>query len=292
MTRSMTGFGRGEYKSEKQDFLIEIKTVNHRYSDLFLKLPRQLSFLEDKVRETISKSISRGKIDVYVSYDEHGDDSRSVQIDEPLAKAYIKSIETLRDNFNLRDDISVSLVARFPDVLKIEKTEVDEDETWQGFKKALDAALDSLVKMREVEGEGLKKDMVERASYIKSIVKIIEDYSPQVVRDYKQKLENRLKELLDQQVVDESRIAMEVAIFADRCSINEELVRLNSHIKQFKQTLDMDQPVGRKLDFLVQEMNREINTIGSKANDIEIAKHVVEIKSEIEKIREQVQNIE
>lgn len=292
MTRSMTGFGRGEYKSEKQDFLIEIKTVNHRYSDLFLKLPRQLSFLEDKVRETISKSISRGKIDVYVSYDEHGDDSRSVQIDEPLAKAYIKSIETLRDNFNLRDDISVSLVARFPDVLKIEKTEVDEDETWQGFKKALDAALESLVKMREVEGEGLKKDMVERASYIKSIVKIIEDYSPQVVRDYKQKLENRLKELLDQQVVDESRIAMEVAIFADRCSINEELVRLNSHIKQFKQTLDMDQPVGRKLDFLVQEMNREINTIGSKANDIEIAKHVVEIKSEIEKIREQVQNIE
>ncbi len=292
MTRSMTGFGRGEYKSEKQDFLIEIKTVNHRYSDLFLKLPRQLSFLEDKVRETISKSISRGKIDVYVSYDEHGDDSRSVQIDVPLAKAYIKSIETLRDNFNLRDDISVSLVARFPDVLKIEKTEVDEDETWQGFKKALDAALESLVKMREVEGEGLKKDMVERASYIKSIVKIIEDYSPQVVRDYKQKLENRLKELLDQQVVDESRIAMEVAIFADRCSINEELVRLNSHIKQFKQTLDMDQPVGRKLDFLVQEMNREINTIGSKANDIEIAKHVVEIKSEIEKIREQVQNIE
>ncbi len=292
MTRSMTGFGRGEYKSEKQDFLIEIKTVNHRYSDLFLKLPRQLSFLEDKVRETISKSISRGKIDVYVSYDEHGDDSRSVQIDEPLAKAYIKSIETLRDNFNLRDDISVSLVARFPDVLKIEKTEVDEDETWQGFKKALDAALESLVKMREVEGEGLKKDMVERASYIKGIVKIIEDYSPQVVRDYKQKLENRLKELLDQQVVDESRIAMEVAIFADRCSINEELVRLNSHIKQFKQTLDMDQPVGRKLDFLVQEMNREINTIGSKANDIEIAKHVVEIKSEIEKIREQVQNIE
>ncbi len=292
MTRSMTGFGRGEYKSEKQDFLIEIKTVNHRYSDLFLKLPRQLSFLEDKVRETISKSISRGKIDVYVSYDEHGDDSRSVQIDEPLAKAYIKSIETLRDNFNLRDDISVSLVARFPDVLKIEKTEVDEDETWQGFKKALDVALESLVKMREVEGEGLKKDMVERASYIKGIVKIIEDYSPQVVRDYKQKLENRLKELLDQQVVDESRIAMEVAIFADRCSINEELVRLNSHIKQFKQTLDMDQPVGRKLDFLVQEMNREINTIGSKANDIEMAKHVVEIKSEIEKIREQVQNIE
>lgn len=292
MTRSMTGFGRGEYKSEKQDFLIEIKTVNHRYSDLFLKLPRQLSFLEDKVRETISKSISRGKIDVYVSYDEHGDDSRIVQLDEPLAKAYIKSIETLRDNFNLRDDISVSLVARFPDVLKIEKTEVDEDETWQGFKKALDAALDSLVKMREVEGEGLKKDMIERASYIKSIVKIIEDYSPQVVRDYKQKLENRLKELLDQQVVDESRIAMEVAIFADRCSINEELVRLNSHIKQFKQTLDMDQPVGRKLDFIVQEMNREINTIGSKANDIEIAKHVVEIKSEIEKIREQVQNIE
>ncbi len=292
MTRSMTGFGRGEFKSEKQDFLIEIKTVNHRYSDLFLKLPRQLSFLEDKVRETISKSISRGKIDVYVSYGEHGDDSRSVQLDEPLAKAYIKSIETLRDNFNLRDDISVSLVARFPDVLKIEKTEVDEDETWQGFKKALDASLDSLVKMREVEGEGLKNDMIERASYIKSIVKIIEDYSPQVVRDYKQKLENRLKELLDQQVVDESRIAMEVAIFADRCSINEELVRLNSHIKQFKQTLDMDQPVGRKLDFIVQEMNREINTIGSKANDIEIAKHVVEIKSEIEKIREQVQNIE
>jgi uncharacterized protein (TIGR00255 family) len=288
----MTGFGRGEYKSEKQDFLVEIKTVNHRYSDLFLKLPRQLSFLEDKIRESISKCISRGKIDVFVSYEEYGDNSRSVLLDEPLAKAYLKSVEALKEKYNLKDDISVSLIARFPDVLKVEKTEVDEDETWQSFKKALDEALEALVKMRETEGAGLKKDMIERASYILGIVDNIDEYSPQVVKDYKQRLESRLKELLNQQVVDESRIATEVAIFADRCSINEEIVRLKSHIRQFKQTLDMDQPVGRKLDFIVQEMNREINTIDSKANDIEIAKHVVEIKSEIEKIREQIQNIE
>lgn len=292
MIRSMTGFGRGEYKGEGQEFLVEIKTVNHRYSDIYLKLPRQISFLEEKVRETVNKSIARGKIDVYVSYDEYGEDSKIVLLDEPLAKAYIKSVETLRDKFNLKDDISVSLIAKFPDILKVEKTEADEDKTWRGLKTALDNALDSLVRMREIEGEGLKNDILERASYIQQIVRSMEGRAPEVVKEYKQRLENRIKELLDQQVVDESRLAMEVAIFADRCSIDEELVRLNSHIKQLKETLCMEQPVGRKLDFLVQEMNREVNTIGSKSNDLEITKNVVEIKSEIEKIREQVQNIE
>ncbi|MDP4091861.1 MAG: YicC/YloC family endoribonuclease [Bacillota bacterium] len=292
MIRSMTGFGRGEYKENGKEFLVEIKTVNHRYSDIFLKLPRQISFLEDKVRDTVNKSLSRGKIDVYVSFEEFGEDSKSVLLDEPLAKAYVKSLETLRDKFHLKDDISLSLVARFPDILKVEKVEADEDVTWQYLKKALDNALDSLVKMREIEGEGLKKDMIERAEYIRKIVNKIDERAPEVVKEYKLRLENRIKELMDQQVVDENRLATEIAIFADRCSINEELVRLDSHIKQLIQTLNQEQPVGRKLDFLVQEMNREINTIGSKSNDLDITRNVVEIKSEIEKIREQVQNIE
>ncbi|MCR4435436.1 MAG: YicC family protein [Clostridiales bacterium] len=292
MIRSMTGFGRGESKGEGKEFLIEIKTVNHRYSDIFIKVPRQISFLEDKIREYVSKRLSRGKIDVYVSYEEYGEDSKSVLLDRPLAKAYIHAMEALRDEYGLKDDISVSLVSRFPDVLKVEKVEVDEGKTWRLLEIALDSALKSLILMRENEGEGLKVSLLERASYIERILKEITLRAPDVVKEYKQKLENRIKELLDQQNIDENRLAMEVAFFADRCSIDEELVRLGSHISQLKETLDLEQPVGRKLDFLIQEMNREINTIGSKANDLSITRNVVEIKSELEKMREQIQNIE
>lgn len=292
MIRSMTGFGRGESQEEGRQFLVEIKTVNHRYSDIFIKIPRQISFLEDKVREVISRGLSRGKIDVYISYEEYGDDSKSVLLDEPLTKAYIKAIETLRDTYNLKDDISVSLVAKFPDILKVEKTEVDEEKIWSLLKIALDSALNALVRMREIEGEGLKNSILEKADYMENILKDISLRAPHVVEEYKQKLENRIKELLDQQTIDESRIATEVAFFADRCSIDEEIVRLGSHIAQIRETLKLDQSIGRKLDFLIQEMNREINTIGSKANDLAITRNVVEVKSELEKVREQIQNIE
>lgn len=292
MIRSMTGFGRGESKGDGKTFIIEIKTVNHRYSDVFVKMPRSISFLEDKVRELVNKSVSRGKIDVYITYEEIGEDSRTVVLDEALANAYLKTLTQARDKFGLKDDLSVSLLTRFPDVLKVEKVEEDEDKIWELLKVALENALRSLVSMRENEGQELKNSLCERSEYIESILKIIVGRAPEVVKEYKQKLESRIQDILDQKTIDETRLAMEVAIFADRCSIDEEIVRLGSHLGQLREALQMQQPVGRKLDFLVQEMNREINTIGSKANDLIITKNVVEIKSEVEKIREQIQNIE
>lgn len=292
MIRSMTGFGRGEYNEEGLEFLVEIKTVNHRYSDIFVKMPRSLTFLEDKVRDMVGKSVSRGKIDVYISYENSNEDSKLVAFDEPLAKAYIKALEQLKSNYGLRDDVTVSTLSRFPDVLKVEKAEEDEEKLWNVLRNAVEKALSSLVVMREKEGQELKNNLLERAFVIESILKDITARSPEVVKEYKQKLENRIKDLLDQQTIDESRIAMEVAIFADKCSIDEEIVRLGSHIVQLREALGMQQPVGRKLDFLVQEMNREINTIGSKANDLSITRGVLEIKGELEKVREQIQNIE
>jgi uncharacterized protein (TIGR00255 family) len=292
MIKSMTGFGRGDISRDGKEFTVEIKTVNHRYSDVFIKMPRQISFLEDKVRELVGKTISRGKIDVFITYFNYSDDSKYVTFDEVLGKAYINSVEALRDKYGLKDDISVSLIARFPDVMKVEQNEEDEEAIWSMLHVAVDNALDSLITMRENEGEGLKKILLERADYIEGIIAEISKRAPEVPKDYKLKLETRIKELLQQQVADESRIATEVAIFADRCSIDEELVRLASHISQMREAFLMNQPIGRKLDFLVQEMNREINTIGSKANDLLITRNVVEIKSEIEKVREQIQNIE
>ncbi len=293
MIRSMTGFGRGENLQEGKEFTVEIKTVNHRYSDVSVRMPRQIGFLEERVRELVSKAISRGKADVYITYQNHSDDSKQVTLDEALAKTYISAVEALRDKYDLKDDISVSLISRYPDVLKVEQAKEDEDLLWSLLKVAVDKALHALVTMREIEGEGLKRVLLERADCIEDAVAEIAKRAPDVPKEYKLKLTARIKELLDQQTVDESRLEMEVALFADRCSIDEELVRLKSHIMQLREALAiMDQPVGRKLDFLVQEMNREINTIGSKANDLSITKDVVEVKSEIEKIREQIQNIE
>lgn len=292
MIRSMTGFGRGECQEVGKEFLVEIKTVNHRYTDIFIKMPRQIGYLEEKVRDIVGKSVSRGKIDVYITYNNAGDDSKCVVFDEALAKTYIAAVEALRDRFGLKDDISVSLISRYPDVFKVEQVEEDEEKIWALLKSAVENALKSLIAMRENEGEGLKNDLLSRTFYIEKVLMEIEQRAPDVVKEYKQKLETRIKELLGQQTIDESRLAMEVAIFSDRCSIEEEIVRLKSHLNQMREALNMQQSVGRKLDFLIQEMNREVNTIGSKANDLVITRNVVEIKSEIEKMREQVQNIE
>jgi len=288
----MTGYGRGEYENGGRKYVVEIKTVNHRYADIFVKVPRQISFIEDRVRQTVSKNLSRGKIDVFVNYESNEENSKLVVIDNVLAESYINAVRFLKDNYGLQDDISTSLISRFPDVLKVEKAEEDVDEIWEGLKVALDEAIDCVIKMRENEGEELKNDLLKKAAYVECLVGEISERAPEVVKDYKQRLETRIKELLEQQTIDESRLAMEVAIFADRCSIDEELVRIKSHINQLKEILDMDQPIGRKLDFLIQEMNREINTIGSKANDLLITKNVIEIKREIKKIREQIKNVE
>jgi len=293
MVRSMTGFGRGTYSENGKEFSVEIKSVNHRYIDFYIKLPRQVGFLEEKVREVASKSLFRGKIDIFISFEGHSDDSRCVTLDEALASAYIQATQNIKDKYNLMDDISVSLISKFPDVLRIEKNEDDEQQLWNVLNEALLLATSSLVQMREKEGTELRTSLLQKADYMEEIISQIATRSPEVVTEYKLKLENRIKELLNQQTIDENRIAMEVAIFADRCGIDEELVRLGSHLIQLRDILNTKkQPVGRKLDFLVQEINREINTIGSKSNDIIITKNVLELKSESEKIREQIQNIE
>ncbi len=293
MVRSMTGFGRGTCNENGKEFTVEIKSVNHRYIDFYIKLPRQIAYLEERVREVVAKSIFRGKVDIFISFEDRSDDSKSVMLDEALAGAYIQAVEKIKDKYGLKDDLSVSLVSRFPDVLRIEKTEDDEEQLWNILNKALEAAVASLIQMREKEGNELRSSLLQKADYMEDIISQITNRSPEVVIEYKQKLENRIKELLNQQTIDENRIAMEVAIFADRCGIDEELVRLGSHLTQLRDILNIKkQPVGRKLDFLVQEINREINTIGSKSNDIIITKNVLELKSETEKIREQIQNME
>lgn len=292
MVRSMTGFGRGSIQEENKSCSVEIKTVNHRYSDISIKMPKQISFLEEKVRETVSRSLSRGKADIYITYEDYSVNRKNALINEALAKEYIQAAEVLRDKFGIKDDITVSFVAKFPDVIKMQDAEEDEDEIWYLLKAALDIAVENLVKMREDEGKKLERDLLLRGEYIDVRLKQIEYRAPEVVKEYKIKLGNRIKELMEQKLPDENRISMEVALFADRCSIDEEIVRLKSHIEQIRETVKLHEPIGRKLDFLVQEMLRETNTIGSKANDLAIIKEILEIKCEIEKMREQIQNIE
>ncbi|NLU51337.1 MAG: YicC family protein [Clostridiaceae bacterium] len=291
MLRSMTGFGHCEYTENDITFTVEIKTVNHRYTDIFLRIPKQISSFEDRVRSIITSRIQRGKIDVYINYDNKSSQSLQVLLDEKLAKAYCDALKRIADSLGLRDDISVSSLVRFPDILKVEKQDNDE-YIGQVLDKAINQAIDVLLEMRAKEGEKLKDSLLANLSVIEEFTEKIRQKAPLVVKEYKEKLESRLSELIDIQRVDPARIAAEVALFADKCNIDEELVRLSSHIAQMRDMLNQGSPVGKKADFLIQEMNREVNTIGSKAGDLEITKNVVELKSEIEKLREQIQNIE
>ena len=291
MLRSMTGYGHCEYTENDISFTIEIKTVNHRYIDIFLKMPKQLSVFEDMIRSLVSAKIQRGKIDIYITYDNKSSDFQEVILDEGLAKAYCDALRKISDGLGLRDDISATSLARFPDILKVEKQENNE-EVGRILEKAFNIALDDLIQMRTREGEKLKESLLMNLSAIEEYIEKIKEKAPLVVKEYKEKLEMRLNELIDIQRVDPARIATEVALFADKCSIDEELVRLKSHIIQMREMLDVGSPVGKKADFLIQEMNREVNTIGSKASNIDITRNVVELKSEIEKLREQIQNIE
>lgn len=291
MLRSMTGFGHCEYTENDITFTVEIKTVNHRYTDIFLRMPKQISSFEDRVRSIITSRIQRGKIDVYITYDNQSSQSLQVLLDEKLARAYCDALKRIAENLGLRDDISVSSLVRFPDIIRVEKQDNDE-YIGSVLEKAIDKAIDALLEMRSKEGEKLKDSLMANLSVIEDYTQKIKQKAPFVVIEYKEKLESRLSELIDIQRVDHARIAAEVAIFADKCSIDEELVRLSSHISQMRDMLNEGSPVGKKADFLIQEMNREVNTIGSKASDLEITKNVVELKSEIEKLREQIQNIE
>lgn len=292
MIKSMTGFGRAQAEKDGYAITVEIKTVNHRYNDIFIRMPRHMTFMEERVRNEILRRIARGKIDAYITFEETKDAPKTVSCDFELIKAYMEAFDVLKNQYGVKDDIGLSLFAKIPDVFTVKKQETDENVLWSILKPVLDEALNCVVLMREKEGKELKLDLLQKCNYIENMIEEISKRAPCVVTDYKNRLEARIKELVQQQNIDEYRIATEVAIFADRCSIDEEIVRLKSHIEQVRHTLEMCQPVGRKLDFLIQEMNREINTIGSKANDIFITRIVVDLKSEIEKLREQVQNIE
>ena len=291
MAISMTGFGRGEYKDDNYQFLVECKTINHKYADINIRLPRKLSFLEDKARILVKDYIKRGRVDLYIKLDLLGSEDVNLKFDEELATQYVSILKQIKDKFDLVDDISVMNIAKFPDVIKTEEKEDDEDKLWSML--ALENALLKLKEMRSEEGKKLAEDIQNRCDLLKNYIEDIEKYSYNVVIDYKEKLKNRISDMLeDPSIIDESRLAQEVAIYADKSSITEEIVRFKSHIEQLKNTVVKNESIGRKIDFLIQEMNRETNTIGSKSSDLNITNLVVEIKSELEKIREQIQNIQ
>lgn len=292
MLKSMTGYGRCERIIGLKKITAELKSVNHRFSDYNIKVPRQYGFLEDRVRHCVSESVSRGKIDVYVSIESCGEADKTVTANKELASNYVEILRDLCETFSLKDDISVSTIASFGDIFRAEPKREDEEEIWESVKEVLTDAVGAFCAMRLREGERIERDLRDRISYMKSLAQKIDERSPETVEEYRNKLYQKIKEILDDREVDDARVLTEVAIFADKVAVNEETVRLGSHYDEFFSILDSNEPAGRKLDFLIQEINREVNTIGSKASDIEIAKLVVTLKGEIEKLREQIQNIE
>lgn len=293
MAISMTGFGRGEFKNDNYHFLVECKTINHRYCDINIRLPRKISFLEDRIRNYVKNFIKRGRVDLYIKLDLIESEDVSLKFDDKLATQYIGILKQIKDKFDLQDDISVMSVARFPDIIKCEDKEEDQDLYWGMLKVALDITLEKLGQMRQEEGKKLSEDTLKRCDILSDLIDQIEKYSGTIVYEYKERLNNRIDEILENpSIIDENRLAQEVAIFADKSSITEEIVRFRSHIEQLKTTVVKNDSIGRKIDFLIQEMNREVNTTGSKSSNINITNLVVEVKSELEKIREQIQNIE
>lgn len=292
MTKSMTGFGRGEFSNENYHLKIELKAVNHRYSDINIKMPRHMNYIEEKIKKMVKDKISRGKIDVYVKLEYVNEASVDIKADMDLANSYKKTLDGINQELNLPGDIKISNLLTFPDIIKTERKEIDEESLWEVLERALNSALADIMEMKVREGKELENDMVFHLKEIERGLKEIEKRSPVVVTEYKEKLNARIEELLGKDIeVDQEKLGQEVAYFADKSDITEEVTRLKSHISQFQKILE-EEIIGRKLDFLIQEMNREVNTIGSKANDVEISAYVVDIKAEIEKIREQAQNVE
>ncbi|MCI6011897.1 MAG: YicC family protein [Firmicutes bacterium] len=294
MIKSMTGFGRGEYSDGKRNIIVEIKSVNHRYSDITVKMPRRYAFAEDKVKSAVKEKLRRGKVDVSILVENITENDVNIKLNEMLAKQYFDNLKQLQDQFEVSGDISLQFLASLPDVMKAIPDVEDEEEITKAILIPTEQAAANLEEMRAVEGQKLAEDLIAKAENIKKILDRIAERAPQVAVIYTEKLRARITELIGSSVqIPEDRILVEAAIFADKCAIDEEITRLNSHLIQMKDIITRStQPDGKKLDFLVQEMNREANTIGSKANDITITGYMLDIKSEIEKIREQVQNIE
>lgn len=290
--KSMTGFGKSEITIDGRKLRVEIKTVNHRFLDVSIREPRFLMFLEDEVRKYLKKHLNRGRVDVFIHYSSERTDAKNVIVDMPLVTAYVDAAKEISSNFGVENDLTVTTLMRLPDAVNYQDENADEDALRNLLYTNLDAALEELKKAREKEGQQLKEDIIQRLNTILASVGSIASKEDIVVYEYKLKLKERLKELLDGAEVDEQRLAQEVAFYADRCNITEELVRLRSHVEQFKAATEEEGSQGRNMDFIVQEMNREFNTIGSKTQDNEILKQVIAGKGEVEKIREQIQNIE
>lgn len=292
MIYSMTGYGRYEIEANERKVLVEISSVNHRYLDLNIRIPRLLMHYEDQARKMIKERLTRGKVEVVISTHSVAKEDLEIVVNESLGEAYLEGLRMLGNKFGLVDDLKLSALMNMSDLVSIQKKTANQEAVDAQIEIALQGALDAFVKMRQKEGEALKQDILQKCKALTEMVSAIESRSPKVVIQYKERLEARLCQLLDEVPIDENRIAAEIALFADKCAVDEEITRLKSHIIQLQDILEEGQVVGRKLDFLIQEMNREANTIGSKANDYEITKIVVALKTEIEKIREQVQNIE
>lgn len=292
MIKSMTGFGREQTSVNNRDILVEIRSVNNRYYDFSARLPRAYGYLEEKLKSFLQGSISRGKVEVSVSIYNNENKDEEIEVNMFVAKGYINALRQANTELSLDDDITLSQICRFSDIFNVKKVIEDEEVIWNSVKEVAAVALSKFVSMRETEGQKMHDDVTERLSYIEKLVNEVEKRSPEVTENYKTRLFTKLKDVLSDNNIEEQRILLEAAIFSEKTAVDEETVRLKSHIEQFRTFLNSDEPIGRKLDFLVQEMNREANTIGSKSQDLDITRIVVEIKSEIEKIREQIQNIE
>ncbi len=290
--RSMTGFGRAKLEKNNRIYSIEIKSVNHKYSDISIKLPRSLNYLEDSIKKQISSKVARGKIDVFVTFENYSEQGKEVVINEELVKEYMEKFKLLAEKNNLSMNIPVTEITKLPDVLTLKETEEEEDTIQNELLECLEQAINNFVEMRTIEGNKIKEDLKARIDKVECDVQKISEYSTRLVQEYVVKLEERIKEILKTDVVDQSRLAMEVVLFADKCSVEEELTRLKSHIEQFRTLINSEGTIGKKIDFLLQEMNRETNTMGSKSGSLDITNLVVNIKTELEDIREQIQNIE
>lgn len=292
MIKSMTGFGRCEVAENNRKFTVEMKSVNHRYLDINIKMPKKLNYFESAIRGELKNYISRGKVDIFITYEDFSESNTSVRYNREVAEEYLKYLRQMAQDFSLDDDVRVSTLSKYPEVFTMEELDVDEEELWKELQKAVRGAAEMFVQTRIAEGEHLRDDLIEKLDGMLRLVDFISERSPQIVTEYRQRLEDKVRELLGDNTVDESRLLTEVTIFADKVCVDEELVRLRSHIETTKNTLLEGGSIGRKLDFIAQEMNREANTTLSKSNDLEISNCAIELKTEIEKVREQIQNVE
>ena len=292
MIKSMTGFGRSEIVKGNRKISVEIKSVNHRYLEAGIKMPKKLNVFESRMRDLLKKYATRGKIDIFINYEDDSESQVNLKFNQNIADEYMAIFNNMSEKYNLKNDMTVGGLARFPEVITMDEVQEDEEELWHFIEEAMKVALEQFVNTRILEGENLKKDLLGKLDHMEELVAFVEKRSPEIMKEYRSKLESKVKELLGDTTIDESRIATEVIIYADKICVYEETVRLRSHIEHARKCLNEDGGIGRKMDFIAQEMNREANTTLSKANDIEISNAAIDLKTEIEKVREQIQNIE